>query len=115
MTITPALIARLLAEQKNKCAACWRTFDQRPYHVHHAVYSRNKNMPFLDCAENLQLLCPACHLDNHGNLTSWFGRCMAWTAKIEQGYDMESWNDGLPMLIKDKFLFLEGSKEENGK
>lgn len=108
MSISQSLIDRLLKEQKNKCAACWRTIPD--FHVHHAIYTRNKNMPFLDCAENLQLLCPTCHLEKHGYLSSWFGRCMAWTAKIEGGYEMEKWNDGLPMLIKDTFLVLGEEK-----
>lgn len=104
MTIARTLIDRLLKEQKNQCAACWRTIPD--FHVHHAIYTREKRMSFLDCAENLQLLCPGCHSDKHGYLSSWFGRCMAWTKKIEQGYDMAAWNDGLPVRIKDEFLFL---------
>lgn len=109
MTITPATINQLLKDQHNRCATCWRTIP--PHQVHHAVYTRDKRIKELDSIENLQLLCPDCH-SNHGYLSSWFGRCMAWTKKIDAGYDMNTWNTELPMLIKDRFLYL--GREQNG-
>lgn len=111
MTITPAIISRLLADQKNKCSACWRTIPD--FHVHHAIYTRDKRMKELDCVENLILLCPSCHLDNHGRLTSWFRRCVFWSAKIDGGYEMEKWNNDLDMKVKDNFIYL--GEETNGK
>jgi len=111
MTITPATITRLLKEQHNTCANCWKSIP--PYHVHHAVYTRDKRIKGLDDIENLQLLCPDCH-SNHGYLSSWFGRCMAWTKKIDAGYDMDKWEKSLPMLIHDQFIYL-GKKSETEK
>ena len=113
MTITTATRERVFTEQRGKCANCWRTYPTHEYlHAHHCIYTRDKRMPKLDAPENIQLLCSHCHSE-HGYLSSWFGRCMAWTVKIEQGYDMDTWNDGLPMLIKDTFLVL--GEEKDGK
>jgi len=113
MTITPATRERVFTEQRGKCATCWRHFQSHEeMHAHHCIYTRDKRMPELDEAPNIQLLCPDCH-SNHGYLSSWFGRCMAWTAKIDAGYEMAAWNESLPMLIKDSFIYL--GEEKDGK
>ena len=103
---------KVFRDQRGKCAICPRVHQSHEtMHAHHAVYSADKNFSkWLDSEQNIQLMCNDCHSKRHGYLTSWFGRCMAWTKKIEQGYEMDEWNDGLPMLIKDNFLFLEGDK-----
>ena len=116
MTITPALIDRLLKEQRNKCAACWRTFDQHPYHVHHAVIPKGqtnfkKYKKWLDMGENLMLVCWVCDLQ-HGKLTNNFRRDMFWTFKINNGWDMQGWYDSIPMVDKShQFLYLGEDKK----
>ena len=118
MTITPALIDRLLKDQHNKCAACHRTFDQHPYHVHHAIFPKGqtnykKYRKWLDMSENLMLVCWICHQD-HGRLTNNFRRDMFWSFKIDNGWDMQGWYDSIPMADKSyQFIYLEGS--DNGK
>jgi len=102
-----AIRERVFKDQKGKCWSCWRTFNSHEQmHAHHSVYTADKNFSkWLDSAENIVLLCPLCHSD-HGKLSSWFMRLCAWSSKIDQGYDMESWHDGIPMLIKDNFFYI---------
>ena len=79
-------------------------------HAHHAVYTRDINFSkWLDRAENIFLICPECEKD-HGYLTCWFRRLCAWSDKLDDGYDMESWEQSIPMLIHDKFFYI--GKEE---
>lgn len=111
MTITPALIERLLKEQKNKCCNCYRTFDKHPYHVHHAVIPKGqtnykKYRKWLDMGENLMLVCWICD-QQHGDLTNKFMRDMFWTFKIDNGWDMQGWYDSIPMVDKShQFIYL---------
>jgi len=110
MTITTPTRERVFREQKGKCARCPRVFQSHEdLHAHHAVYGRDKRIPELDQPENIQLICHKCHAE-HGYLSGWFMRCMAWTEKIDLGYRMQEWHDNLPMLIKDEFIYLEGSE-----
>ena len=107
MTITPSTITQLLKEQGNKCARCWRPIP--PHAVHHAVYTRDKRVKELDDIQNLQLICPTCH-SNHGRLSSWFMRCVAYSEKIDLGYDMAKWNKEMDMKVKDNFIYLGEDK-----
>jgi len=102
-------------EQRGKCTRCGQSFASHDdMHAHHAVYTRMKGLEkWLDSEENIELVCPKCHAD-HGYLTSWFARYLAWSKKIDKGYDMEKWHAEIPMLIKDKFIYI-GKEEENGK
>ena len=109
---------RVFKDQHGQCARCWRTFaSHEDMHAHHAVYSRQKGLEkWLDTPENIVLLCQKCHAD-HGHLTAWFRRNMFWTAKINAGYDMLTWHENMPMLIKDHFIyvydpFTKGTPEE---
>jgi hypothetical protein len=108
-----AIREHLFKQQKGQCAHCWRKFtSHEDMHAHHAVYSRMKGLEqWLDSVENITLLCPDCHA-NHGFHSSWFGRCLAWSKKIDAGFAMEKWHAEIPMLIKDNFLYI--GKEENG-
>ena len=109
MTITQETTDRLMNEQHGKCAACWRLVP--PYEVHHAILTRDKKFAkWLDMPENLVLLCPKCHQNEHGYLTGWFQRCSFWTDKIDAGYDMDAWHDSIPMMIKDTFIYLGEKK-----
>ncbi len=106
--ITQSIIDRLYCEQKGTCQFCHRPIP--PYHVHHAVYSRDKRFSkFLDMPENLVLTCPACHAQ-HGMLSNMFTRMRVWSDKIDLGYSMQEWHDSIPMLIKDRFIYI-GKKD----
>lgn len=117
MTISQSIIDRLLREQGNKCATCWRMIYTRDdYHVHHAVIPKGqtnykKYKKYLDQAENLILVCWICHSD-HGHLTNSFRRDIIWSRKIEQGYDMQGWYDSIPMLDKShQFIYMESRED----
>ena len=106
--ITQSVIDRLYREQKGVCQFCHRPIP--PYHVHHAIYTRDKRFSkFLDMPENLVLTCPACHAQ-HGKLSNLFTRLWLWSEKIDRGYDMESWHNSIPMRVKDRFDYVP--KEE---
>jgi len=108
MSIDQSVIDRLYREQKGTCQFCHRPIP--PYHVHHAVYSRDKRFSkFLDMPENLVLTCPACHAQ-HGKLSNIFMRCCVWSWKIDHNYDMKKWHENIPMFIKDNFIYID--KEE---
>jgi hypothetical protein len=98
-------------EQRGRCTRCGKSFaSHEGMHAHHAIYTRAKGLEkWLDSEENIELVCHKCHAD-HGYLSSWFGRCMAYTRKVELGYDMEKWNAEIPMLIKDEFIVLGKEK-----
>lgn len=105
MTIAASTIQRLLKEQRNACWNCGRPL--KDWHVHHAVYGREKKFSkWLDMAENLFLVCRECH-SRHGYLSCYFARCCAWTDKVNMGYDMEGWEKSIPMLIHDNFIYLK--------
>jgi uncharacterized protein YbaR (Trm112 family) len=109
LPIKQDVIDRLMKEQSNHCCLC--SCPLPPYEVHHAIYTRDKKFSkWLDTAENLVLLCPACHQRLHGDLTSWFMRSLFWTRKLEKGYDMYKWHEEIPMLIKDKFYEFDYGK-----
>ena len=108
----------VFAEQRKSCAVCKLPFtSHEDMHGHHAIYTRQKGLDkWLDTPENIVLLCQKCHAD-HGHLTAWFRRNMFWTAKIDAGYDMLTWHENMPMLIKDHFIyvydpFTKGTPEE---
>ena len=103
-----AIRKRVFKEQEGKCWVCPNVHaTHETMHGHHAVYTYDKHFSkWLDRAENIFLLCPECHA-NHGDLSSYFKRCCAWTDKISAGYDMEKWHNEIPMLIKDNFLYLK--------
>lgn len=110
MTIKQSTIDRLLAEQRGKCANCWRPVP--PMEVHHACYTRDRQFgKWLDMPENLVLLCRKCHQDNHGYLTRWFKRLCFWSDKIDASYDMEAWHDSIPMREKDRFVYLDSKND----
>lgn len=108
---------RVFRDQAGKCAMCPRVHQSHEtMHAHHAIYTKQKGLEkWLDSEENIELMCNDCHSKRHGYLSGWFGRCMAWTKKIDAGYDMLAWNESLPMRIKDAFLYLDNSDEKRGK
>lgn len=100
--ITDAVITILLRDQSGACWKCGRDL-YGGYHVHHAIYTRDTRFSkWLDQVENLLLVCPRCHA-NHGILSKFETRKKALKWKIEHGYSMQKWLDGIPMLIKDRF------------
>lgn len=71
--------------------------------MHHAIYTRDTRFSkWLDMPENLLLVCPRCHA-NHGALSKFETRKKAWKFKVERGYDMQKWQDSIPMIVKDIF------------
>ena len=110
MTINQTIIDRLYREQRGICQFCARPIP--PFECHHAVYTRDIHFAkWLDMAENLVLVCPACHAD-HGKLSNLFMRWYVWSDKIDRGYDMEKWHLEIPMLLKDHFVYI-GKSERN--
>ena len=99
--ITQKIIDQLFKEQKGNCPICGRALNK--FHVHHAIYTRDiRFQKWLDMPENLQLICERCHA-NHGKLSNFYARKKAWKVKIELGYDMKGWLEGIPMKIKEQF------------
>ena len=109
---------QVFKDQKGKCWVCPKVHQSHEtMHAHHAVYTYDKHLTkYLDSVENIFLLCPECHLKDHGYLTCWFKRLCAWSDKIDHGYEMEAWHEEIPMLIKDKFSYLGDGlfKRRNG-
>lgn len=105
MTITQRVIDQLYNEQRGDCAVCHRLFTHaNPMQCHHAVYTRNVNFAkWLDMPENLVALCHECHTTLHGHLTGWKMRCKFYALKVRQGYDMDAWNESIPMIEHDIF------------
>ena len=95
---------QVFEEQNHKCWDCPRVFSKHDdMQRHHAVYTDDKRFSkWLDKAENIVLVCHKCH-EKHGWLSCYMRRCMVWTYKVNLGYDMKSWHDSIPMLIKDRF------------
>ena len=98
-------------DQGGVCQVCKHPYGIDYLARHHAIYSRDKRFSkFLNSEENIVLLCVKCHGGaKHGRLLHWMRRNMFWTDKIDQGYDMITWHDSIPMLEKDHFIY---TKEE---
>jgi len=106
--ISQSIIDRLYREQHGICQFCCRPIP--PYHVHHAIYTRDKRFSkWLDMPENLVLTCTTCHAQ-HGNLSNLFMRCCVWSWKIDHNYEMQKWHDSIPMRVKDHFDYVPKEK-----
>ena len=107
--ITQSTITRLIKDQRGTCCNCGLDLYTTGFEIHHCCYSRDiRFAKWLDLPENLIALCPKCHRRNHGWLTNIERRKKFWKLKIEQGYDMISWERSIPFVIHDIF-----TEEEN--
>lgn len=99
--ITQSTIDALLKDQRDHCWKCWCGIP--PYHVHHAIYTKDiRFKKWLDMENNLILLCPKCHA-NHGALSNIETRREVWEWKKKHGYEMDKWHESIPLLVKDIF------------
>jgi 5-methylcytosine-specific restriction endonuclease McrA len=91
---------------------CFRCGNGVGLQVHHAIYKRNaKFAKWLDMEQNLVMLCADCNAGSgKGYVQSWFFRCLAWSDKLEKGYDMIAWNDSIPQKVKDHFIYIGSDK-----
>jgi len=104
--ITQAVIDRLLRDQSGCCWKCGRDL-YGGYHVHHGIYPKShtnfkKFIKWLSMIQNLFLVCPKCDHE-HGYLSGYEMRRKGWADKIRWGYDMDSWNESIPMIEHDRF------------
>jgi len=71
--------------------------------LHHCLYHRKKGAAFLDCEENLELLCSECH--SKGVVNSFEHRIDFYNVQCQRyGKEhMENWNNSLPLKVKYRF------------
>jgi hypothetical protein len=98
MTISQSTVDRIRLEYP----VCYRCQSSENLEIHHCIYHRQKKFAkWLDREENLIRLCHSCHAD-HGYVGSYFFRWCVYQDKAKI-YDMITWHDSIPMLIKDNF------------
>ena len=98
MTDWQALREQIARDRGKWCECCGCAFWTE---LHHSLIHRMKGHPELDCIENLQAVCPACHPYQNGHET----RRRFWQSQCELcgAVHMREWLDGLDLKVKESY------------
>jgi hypothetical protein len=91
----------IVARRGMFCEVCG---GKKATELHHCLYHRRRGATFLDCEENLELVCNTCH--QSGYVNSWRHRVEFYIKQcgVYGSAHMEEWNESLSIKIKQRFV-----------
>ena len=89
-----------VAERGEQCENCGSRVKIEAHHMFFPARRGKKKMPEVDVAENLMLVCKACHPMMKG----YDKRCWYWDVQVRRYGEerMRAWYDGVPLMHKER-------------